>query len=89
MMGKPLTEPMREQAKANFHQAVGHQLLTRRDFMRGAAAGTAVLPIAAGMYFGYRKLSGGPVKAVRGLPRIARPRRYRGCRHRLAAASAL
>src|SRR5215471_3561342 len=58
------------EGKANFERAVGRgyiadekQPLNRRDFMKGMAAGAAVLPIAAAAYFGYRKLSGEPVRA--------------------------
>jgi predicted dehydrogenase len=54
----------------NFQKAVGRsymadekQPLTRRDFMKGMAAGAAVLPIAAAAYFGYEKLKGNPVRA--------------------------
>jgi predicted dehydrogenase len=54
----------------NFQRAVGrgyiaeeNQPLTRRDFMKGMAAGAVTLPIAAAAYFGYQKLSGEPVRA--------------------------
>jgi predicted dehydrogenase len=54
----------------NFQRAVGRGYiadeklpLTRRDFMKGMAAGAAVLPITAAVYFGYEKLKGNPVRA--------------------------
>src|SRR5262245_44992938 len=52
------------EGKANFERAVGRGHLTRRDFMKGVAAGAATIPIAAAVYFGYEKLAGNPVRAA-------------------------
>jgi predicted dehydrogenase len=58
-----LTPERKAQGKANFETAVGTQALTRRDFMKGLAAGAAGLGISAAAYFGYHRLHDGkPVK---------------------------
>src|SRR3989304_4611454 len=44
--------------KDNFHSAL-HSKLTRRDFLKGAAATTTGL---GALYFGYEKLKGDPVR---------------------------
>jgi predicted dehydrogenase len=59
-----LSPERKAEGKANFERAVGHGYLTRRDFMKGLAAGAATVPIAAAVYFGYEKLAGNPVKAA-------------------------
>ncbi len=58
-----LSPERKAEGKANFERAIGRGL-SRRDFMKGAAAGVATLPIAAAVYFGYEKLAGNPVKAA-------------------------
>jgi predicted dehydrogenase len=58
-----LSPERRAEGKANFERAVGRHL-SRRDFMKGLAAGAATLPIGAAVYFGYEKLAGNPVKAA-------------------------
>src|SRR5438552_11692856 len=52
------------EGKANFERAVGRARLSRRDFMKGIAAATATVPVAAAVYFGYEKLKGNPVRAA-------------------------
>jgi predicted dehydrogenase len=54
----------KEEGKINFQRAVGRGYLTRRDFMKGFAAGAATVPIAAAVYFGYEKLAGNPVRTA-------------------------
>src|SRR6516165_4868719 len=61
-MALDLTEEQRAIGRANFERVVGYEGLTRRDFMKGAIAAGAVLPVSAAMYFGYEKLHGKPVK---------------------------
>src|SRR5437588_1062445 len=56
-----LTPEQRAKGKANFETAVG-QLSTRRDFMKGALAAGAAVPLTAAAYFGSQKLKGNPVK---------------------------
>jgi predicted dehydrogenase len=62
-MALDLTEEQKAIGKANFARAVGHNGLTRRDFMKGLLGAGAVLPVSAAIYFGYQKLHGRPVKA--------------------------
>ena len=62
-MAIDLTPEQKEIGKANFNRMVGHYGQSRRDFMKGLLAGTAVLPVAAAGYYGYSKLHGSPVKA--------------------------
>jgi predicted dehydrogenase len=63
-MAIELTPQEREIGKANFHRAVGHQGVTRRDFMGGLLAAGAVVPISAAAYYGYQKLKADPVKVA-------------------------
>ena len=63
-MNKHLTAAERAVGTANFQKLVGHHSLTRRDFMKGLAAAGAVLPVSAAAYFGYRRLSGDPVRVA-------------------------
>jgi len=51
-----LTPEEREQGKRNFNEVLG---MTRRDFLRAAAAA----PALGAFYFGYRALRGNPVRA--------------------------
>jgi predicted dehydrogenase len=62
-MAIDLTPEQKETGKANFNRMVGHYGQTRRDFMKGLLAGSAVLPVSAAAWFGYKKLHGSPVKA--------------------------
>src|SRR5262249_10663552 len=62
-MALDLTAEQRQLGKANFEAASGE--LHRRGFMKSVAAGAAVGPVAAAVYFGYeQKLQGGAVKAA-------------------------
>ena len=62
-MAIDVSPEQREIGKANFHRVVGQRYeLNRRDFMRGALAATAVVPVTAALYYGYQKLDGSPVK---------------------------
>jgi predicted dehydrogenase len=62
-MAIDMTPEQKEIGKANFHRVVGQRYeLNRRDFMKGALAAAAVIPIGAAAYYGYQKLSGSPVK---------------------------
>src|SRR5262245_59197625 len=57
----------KEKGQEEFQRAVGHlgrSEPTRRDFMKGLLAAGATLPIGAAMYFGYKKLSGNPVRTA-------------------------
>jgi len=70
-MAIDLTPAERENGKKNFQGVVGSlydsnaevKELNRRQFMKGALAAAAVVPVGAAAYFGYKKLDGGPVKA--------------------------
>src|SRR3954463_13852733 len=70
-MAIDLTPAERETGKKNFQGVVGSlydsnadvKELNRRQFMKGALAAAAVVPVGAAAYFGYRKLEGGAVKA--------------------------
>jgi predicted dehydrogenase len=59
-----LSPERKAEGKANFERAIGRGHLTRRDFMKGLAAGAATVPIGAAVYFGYEKLAGNPVRAA-------------------------
>src|SRR5437016_4500912 len=69
-MAIDLTPEQKELGKANFQRVVGAYLdpksPTRREFMQGALAASAVLPISAAAYFGYKSAKdlGEPVKAA-------------------------
>ncbi|HMP03158.1 MAG TPA: Gfo/Idh/MocA family oxidoreductase [Gemmatales bacterium] len=63
-MGNHLTAEQRALGAANYQKLVGSQSLTRRDFMKGLAAAGAALPITAAAYFGYRQLTGDPVRTA-------------------------
>jgi predicted dehydrogenase len=62
-MAIDLTPEQKEIGKANFNRMVGHYGQSRRDFMKGLLAGSAVLPVGAAAFYGYKKLHGSPVKA--------------------------
>src|SRR6516225_9493351 len=63
-MAIDLTPEQREIGKVNFQRVVGQHGLNRRDFMKGLiAAGGGAAAVSAAAYFGYKKLSGAPVKA--------------------------
>jgi len=58
-MALDLTPDQKEIGKANFQRVVGQfqdpkSGVTRRDFMKGAAAAAAVLPVSAAAYYGYQ-----------------------------------
>jgi predicted dehydrogenase len=58
-----LTPEQRETGRANFARTADG--LTRRGFLKSlAVAGGALVPISAGVYFGYKSLDGKPVKAA-------------------------
>src|SRR5437016_10833744 len=62
-MAIDLTTEQKEIGKTNFHRVVGkHYDLSRRDFMKGLLAASAVAPISAAAYYGYQALHGKPVK---------------------------
>lgn len=61
-MALDLTTENRELGRTNFQQTATD--LTRRGFMKSLAAGAAVAPVAAGVYFGYKSMAGRPVKAA-------------------------
>jgi predicted dehydrogenase len=62
-MALDLTTENRELGRTNFQQTTND--LTRRGFMKGLAAATAAGTLAAGgAYFGYKSISGKPVKAA-------------------------
>jgi predicted dehydrogenase len=62
-MAIDLTPEQRETGRANFARTTDG--LTRRGFLKSlAVAGGAVVPITAGVYFGYKSLGGKPVKAA-------------------------
>ncbi len=61
-MALDMTVEQRELGKKNFEQVSSD--LSRRGFMKSMVAGAAVVPVAAGAYFGYEKLQGKPVKAA-------------------------
>lgn len=60
-MALDLTAEQKETGKQNFAHAAGE--LTRRGFMKSMAAGAAVLPVSAAVYYGYDQWKGN--KAVR------------------------
>ncbi|MGL4422904.1 MAG: Gfo/Idh/MocA family protein [Gemmataceae bacterium] len=60
-MAIDLTQEQKEQGKKNFANATGE--LSRRGFMKSMAAGAAVVPLSAAVYFGYDSWKGN--KAVR------------------------
>ncbi len=60
-MALDLTQEQKAIGKKNYEQAAGD--LTRRGFMKSMAAGAAVVPISAAVYFGYESWKGN--KAVR------------------------
>ena len=60
-MALDLTAEQKEIGKANFAHASGE--LTRRGFMKSMAAGAAVIPVSAAVYYGYDQWKGN--KAVR------------------------
>ncbi len=60
-MALDLTPEQKEVGRKNFEQTAGD--LTRRGFMKSLAAGTAVVPLSAAVYFGYESWKGN--KAVR------------------------
>src|SRR5438552_6968622 len=53
-----LTPEQREIGKQNFHDAIDTSGVTRRAFLKSAAA----VPAAGAFYFGYEKLKGDPVR---------------------------
>jgi predicted dehydrogenase len=57
-----LSPEQREKGEAAFQEAVGQNLLTRREFMKAGLAAGAVVPVTAAAYFGYKALEGNPVK---------------------------
>jgi predicted dehydrogenase len=61
-MALDLTKEHKELGKANFQAAA--EGLSRRGFMKSVAAGAAVVPVAAAVYFGYKSVGGKPVKAA-------------------------
>ena len=61
-MALDLTDEQKKLGKANFEAA--SKDLTRRGFMKSVAAGAAVVPVAAAVYFGYESIKGKPVKAA-------------------------
>ena len=63
-MAIELTPEQRDTGKKNFQRLVGHHGLSRRDFMKGALATGAVVPVTAAAYFGYKAFQGKPVKAA-------------------------
>ena len=54
-----LTPEQEKIGQDNFHEALGSEQISRREFVAGAAAGVGGLGAA---YFGYGKLAGDPVK---------------------------
>jgi predicted dehydrogenase len=62
-MAIDLTPEQRETGRANFVRTADG--LTRRGFLKSlAVAGGALVPVTAGLYFGYKSLDGKPVKAA-------------------------
>ncbi len=62
-MALDLTADQKAQGAKNFEQTTGE--LTRRGFMKTMAAGAAVVPVSAAVYFGYQSWKGNkPVKAA-------------------------
>jgi predicted dehydrogenase len=61
-MALDLTAEQKELGRVNFQTAA--EELTRRGFMKSLVAGAAVVPVAAGVYFGYQSIQGKPVKAA-------------------------
>ena len=61
-MALDLTAEQKELGKANFQAATDG--LSRRGFMKSVAAGAAVVPVGAAVYFGYESIHGKPVKAA-------------------------
>ena len=61
-MALDLTEKQRTLGQANFKAA--SEELSRRGFMKSVAAGAAVVPVGAAVYFGYESIHGKPVKAA-------------------------
>ena len=50
-MALDLTAEQKDTGRRNFEAAAGD--LTRRGFMKSMAAGAAVVPLSAAVYFGY------------------------------------
>ncbi len=61
-MALDLTKEQKEMGRKNFQASA--EELTRRGFMKSMAAGAAVVPVAAGAYFGYQSIQGKAVKAA-------------------------
>ena len=61
-MAIDLTTEQRETGKENFARTA--EGLTRRGFMKSMVAGAAIVPVTAGVYYGYKSLGGKPVKAA-------------------------
>jgi len=61
-MALDLTAEQRQMGQANFKGA--SEDLSRRGFMKSLAAGAAVVPVGAAVYFGYETFHGKPVKAA-------------------------
>ncbi|MCE9531250.1 MAG: Gfo/Idh/MocA family oxidoreductase [Planctomycetes bacterium] len=61
-MALDLTAEQRQLGQANFKTA--SEDLSRRGFMKTLAAGAAVVPVGAAVYFGYESIKGKPVKAA-------------------------
>ncbi|HZT79815.1 MAG TPA: Gfo/Idh/MocA family oxidoreductase, partial [Gemmataceae bacterium] len=64
-MALDLTPEQRQLGKDNFARTAQHLAVTRRDFLKGLAAGAGGLAaVTAAGYFGYTRLHGTPVKAA-------------------------
>jgi predicted dehydrogenase len=61
-MALDLTAEQKELGRVNYQAA--SENLSRRGFMKTVAAGAAVVPVAAAVYFGYESVHGKPVKAA-------------------------
>ncbi len=58
-----VTPEKKKEGEENFQRAVGENL-SRRQFLKGAAAGLGAIAIGGAAYFGYKKLNGNPVRAA-------------------------
>ncbi|GBD36473.1 Glucose--fructose oxidoreductase [bacterium HR36] len=62
-MAMNLLPEKREQGKENFAVEIGRKI-SRREFMKGLLAASAVAPVSAALYYGYDKFHGEPVRAA-------------------------
>jgi predicted dehydrogenase len=57
-----VTPEQKETGRVRFQEAAAKHPVSRRDFLKGVAAGSAAVAVGVGAYYGYTKLHGNPVR---------------------------